>query len=554
MKDQFDGLTLEVYEREKQKHGNDHEAFVQALSAETDGWNTVKDSKKKDAEVEKSKAVKGRDAAAPAAGGQSRPEGISRAPNNGAGRGAPRPRPADAPARETRPPRVDSTAVRTPREVEARPATAPDSRPALRTPRLNSDAPKAAASPAASAPVVIKTASAPAVIKTPAPTVNKWQVGPSFVQQEKDKKLAKQAADEAQAQKEAALKAEDAEKEKRQQAIAMAKQQQQQREAPVASPKQSSSQTAAAAPKAAAPATAPAAAAPARAAAGGFKMSFQQTALHPSAEVQFGDMVSSESAQSSSAFQPQEQPSGYAATYNAAEGQAQGNGDAAALNGTFMQGHAGGPRYQQQQAKPAAHQQHMPHQLSYGGFWNPQMMYAMGNPSMYGHMAMPMMPFPYPQGYPQQGMYGQQPHNSNYRHGKNQGHNSQSAHGGAQHPGGVAPAHHYQQQQQQATYAAAFPAAEGQEGTLDATQQQQHKEAQQQYFQGHASQQSWQSKAAGKPGAGMVGHHPDYPAYTVPYWSGAAQNFVPQLQQQQQQQQQQQHGSSASAQAWHSNP
>jgi hypothetical protein len=289
-------------------------------------------------------------------------------------------------------------------------------------------------------------------------------------------------------------------------------------------------------------------------------MNFQHTALHPSAEVQFGDMGSSDSAQASAAFQPQEQPSGYAATYNAAEGQGQGNGDAAALNGTFMQGHAGGPRYQQQQqAKPAAHQQHMSHQLSYGGFWNPQMMYAMSNPNMYGHMAMPMMPFPYPQGYPQQGMYGQQPHSGNYRHGKNQGHNSQSTHGGAQHPGGVNPAHHYQQQQQQqATYAAAFPAADGQEGALDATQQQ-HKDAQQQqqqqqYFQGHASQQSWQSKAAGKPGAGMVGHHPDYSAYTVPYWTGGAQSFVPQLQQQQQQQQQQQHGSSATAQAWHSNP
>jgi hypothetical protein len=40
----------------------------------------------------------------------------------------------------------------------------------------------------------------------------------------------------------------------------------------------------------------------------------------------------------------------------------------------------------------------------------------------------------------------------------------------------------------------------------------------------------------------------------VPYWTGGAQSFVPQLQQQQQQQQQQQHGSSATAQAWHSNP
>jgi hypothetical protein len=152
--------------------------------------------------------------------------------------------------------------------------------------------------------------------------------------------------------------AEDAEKEKRQQANALAKQlqQQQQREAPVASPKQSSSQVATASPKAAAPAPAPAAAAPAaRTATGGFKMNFQHTALHPSAEVQFGDMGSSDSAQASAAFQPQEQPSGYAATYNAAEGQGQGNGDAAALNGTFMQGHAGGPRYQQQQqAKPAA--------------------------------------------------------------------------------------------------------------------------------------------------------------------------------------------------------
>jgi hypothetical protein len=65
------------YEDAKQKYGHDAEALVLTLSSQTDGWNTVKDSKKKDADAEKSKALKSRDAAATAAGSQVRPEGIS---------------------------------------------------------------------------------------------------------------------------------------------------------------------------------------------------------------------------------------------------------------------------------------------------------------------------------------------------------------------------------------------------------------------------------------------------------------------------------------------
>lgn len=536
LKDQFDGLTLADYEDAKQKHGHDAEALVLALSSQTDGWNTVKDSKKKDADAEKSKALKGRDPAASAAGSQVRPEGISRgAPNNGAGRGVPRtPRPADAPPRESRPPRTDAP-PRT-REVEPRPAAASDARP--RTPRQPTELPKssaAAAAAAASAPVPIKPS-------TSAP-VNQWKSAQQTLAQQEKSKLA--AAQQREAEEQAKILSEK-EVAKQQQTNVQAKQPQQ-REA-LAAPKQIAPQGGAASPKAAAPAPAPALVAqPAtRNPIGGFKMNFQNSAtVLPSAELQFGDMVSSENAQSGPAFQPQEQATGYTATFNAAEGQSQGNGDASSLNGNFMQSHSGGQRYNQhQQAKPPAHQQHMPHQISpYGGFWNPQMMY-MGNPNMYGHMGMPMMPFAYPQGYPQQGMYGQQAHNSGYRHGKNQGHNSQSAHGTAQHPGGVAPAHHYQQQQ--TAYPASFPAADGQEGTLDSTQQQQqqHKDAPQQPYYNPAYSQPWQGgKAAGKPSAGMVGHHTDYSYGAQPYWS-AAQNFVPQ------QQQQQQHTSSTSAPTW----
>ena len=44
-------------------------------------------------------------------------------------------------------------------------------------------------------------------------------------------------------------------------------------------------------------------------------MNFQNSAtVLPSAELQFGDMVSSENAQSGPAFQPQEQATGYTAT------------------------------------------------------------------------------------------------------------------------------------------------------------------------------------------------------------------------------------------------
>jgi hypothetical protein len=376
--------------------------------------------------------------------------------------------------------------------------------------------------------------------------VNKWLENAPLAQQEKDKAaaLARANLELAKAQ-EAARKADElSERQKQQQSITISKQQQQ-REAPVAPPKQSSTPTAVASPKATAPAPAPVAAAPA-AITGGFKMNFQNpAALNPSAELQFGDMALSESAQSSAAFQPQEQASGYASTFNAAEGQAPSSGDGASLNGTFIQGQAGGPRYQHQQAKPAS-QQHMPHhQMSPypAGFWNPQMMYMGNHPSMYPHMGMPMMPYGFPQGYPQQGMYGQQPHGGNYsnRHGKNQSHNSQSTHAGAQHSGGVAPAHHYQQQQP--SYPASFPAAEGQEGSLDAAQQQ-HKEVPQQqpYYQGYSQ---WQGKAAGKPNAGMAGHH-DYSAYAAQpaYWPTGAQQFVSQ------QQQQQQHVNSAATPAW----
>ena len=544
MRTHFPNLQISEFEQAKQKHGNDAEGIVQALSAEFDGWLSVKTDKKKDVESEKSKTAMvdpRRDRSAPAAGGQPRPEGISRgAPNNGAGRGVPRaPRPADAPPRESRPPRAD--APPRPREAE-RPVTAPDARPAARTPRQPTESsPKAAAAAAAAAPVAVKVSSA---------IVNKWGSGPTLAQQEKDKVAAAERALVEQAQAaEAERKAQELrERLQLQQAQALAKQQQQQREAPVASsPKQSSVPAAVAAPKAAAPAPVPAAAAPApRLPTGGFKMSFQNpAALNPSTELQFGDMSSAENAQPN-AFQPQEQASGYTATFATAEAQAQGNGDAASLNGTFMHGHTGGPRYQQ--TKPAT-QQHMPHhQMGPYGFWNPQMMYAMGNASMYGHMGMPMgMPFAYPQGYgPQQGMYGQQPHNSSYnRHGKNQSHNAQSTHGGAQHQG-VAPSHHYQQQQQPA-YPPSFPAADGQEGSLDATQQQQqqqHKDVQQPYYQAYGQQFG---KAAGKvPNAGMGGHQ-DFPAYPAQqaYWSGSAQQFAPQ---QHQQQQQQQHASTAAAQ------
>ena len=224
-------------------------------------------------------------------------------------------------------------------------------------------------------------------------------------------------------------------------------------------PMQSSVLATVASPKAADPAPAPAAAAPApRQPTGGFKMSFQNSAAFiPSTELQFGDLPSAENAQPN--------------TFQTSEAQAQGNGHAASLNCTLMHDHTGGLR--DQQTNPAT-QQHMPHhQMSPYGFWNPQMMYAMGNANMFGHMGMqtPMgMPFAYPQGYgPQQGMYGQQLHNSPYSipvHGKNQSHSAQSTHGDAQHQG-VAPSHHYQQQQQQQQQ----PAAKGQEGSVHTTQQ-----------------------------------------------------------------------------------
>jgi hypothetical protein len=549
----FPHLQVSDFEIAKQKHGSDSAVLVQALSAEFDGWENVKDKKKDAADAEKSKAALvdvRRDRSAPSAVGP-RPEGIARAPNNGAGRGVPRPpRPADATPREPRPPRADAP-PRPPRESE-RPSTAPaDARPAPRTPRQpteSSPGKAAAAAAAAAAPVVIKAAGVP---------VNKWGSGPTLAQQEKDKAAAAERAVVEQAQAaEAERKAQELrERQMLQQQQALAKQQQQQREAPVASsPKQSSAQATVASPKAAAPIPAPAAAAPApRIPSGGFKMSFQNpAALNPSAELQFGDMSSSENAQPNAFQATQEQASGFAAAFATAEGQAQGNGDAASLNGTFMHGHTGGQRYQQ--TKPAA-QQHMPHHQMPYGFWNPQMMYAMGNAGMYGHMGMQMpmgMPFAYPQGYgPQQGMYGQQPHNTSYnRHGKNQSHNAQGTHGGAQHQG-VAPSHHYQQQQQQPAYPPSFPAADGQEGTLDATQQpQQHKDVQQPYYQAYGQQ--FGNKAAGKvPNAGMGGHQ-DFSAYPAQqaYWSGATQQFASQ---QHQQQQQQQHASTAAAQSWTGN-
>jgi len=236
-------------------------------------------------------------------------------------------------------------------------------------------------------------------------------------------------------------------------------------------PKQSSVLATLASPKAAAPAPAPAAAAPApKQPTGGFKMSFQNSAAFiPSTELQFGDLPAAEKTQPNTC-QTQEQVPGHTATTS--EAQAQFNGDCASLNCTLMHEHTGGPR--DQQTNPAT-QQHMPHhQMGPYGFWNSHMMYPMGSGSMLGHMGMQMpmgMPFAYPQGYgPQHSMYGQQPLNSVYSiHGENQSHSAQSTHGDAHHQG-IAPSHLYhqqlllQQQQQQ-------PAADGQEGSLHATQQ-----------------------------------------------------------------------------------
>jgi hypothetical protein len=223
MRHQFPGLAIADFEAAKQKHGSDVGAIVQALSAEQDGWMNVKDSKKKDGEVDKSKVLKVREVAATAAGGQPRPEGISRAPNNGAGRGAPRPpRPADASPREnTRTPRTDApradAPARTPREVEARPVTAPEARPPVRTPRQAAESPKAAAAAAAAA-----ASTAPVLIKPAAAPVNKWGSGPTFAQREKDKLVAQQQQAAEEAKLEAARKAEELSKQ--QSANALAKQ------------------------------------------------------------------------------------------------------------------------------------------------------------------------------------------------------------------------------------------------------------------------------------------------------------------------------------------
>jgi hypothetical protein len=227
-------------------------------------------------------------------------------------------------------------------------------------------------------------------------------------------------------------------------------------------PKQSSVPATVASPKAAAPAPAQAATAPApRQPTGGFKMSFQNTAAFiPSTELQFGDLPSAEKAQPNTF---QEQACGHTATTS--EAQAQCSGDAS-LNCTLMHDHTGGPRDQQ------TNHQHMPHhQMGPYGFWNPHMMYAMGNGSMFGHMGtqMPMcMPFAYPQGYGHQHrMYGQQPLNSAYSiHGKNQSHSAQSTHDDAHHQG-IAPSHLYHQQPPPPPQ----PAADGQQGSLHATQQ-----------------------------------------------------------------------------------